>query len=106
MQTACPVNERRDQKNRDKHLPFFTGKNVTHDPVNGNWTKHTDEGIKNNIRVVITKTENIEDRKYFNKRITLEIIPIGFFGSEKFEYPTVIWVVKKVDHVLRRILKQ
>jgi hypothetical protein len=76
MQTACPVKERRDQKNRDKHLPFFTRINVTHDPVNGNWAKHSDEGIKNNIGVVITKTENIEDGKYFDKGITLKIIPI------------------------------
>ena len=76
MQTACPVKKRRDQKNRDKHLPFFARINVIHDPVNGNWAKHTDEGIKNNIGIVITKTENIENGKYFNKGIALEIIPI------------------------------
>ena len=68
MQTARPVKKRRDQKNRDKHLPFFARINVIHDPVNGNWPKHTDEGIKNNIGIVITKTENIEDGKYLNKR--------------------------------------
>ena len=55
---------------------FLPGINVIHDPVNGNWAKHTDEGIKNNIGIVITKTENIEDGKYFNKEITLEVIPI------------------------------
>ena len=76
MQTACPVKKRRDQKNRDEHLPFFTRINITHDPVNGNWTKHTNEGIKNNIGIVITKTENIEEGKYFDKGIALEIIPI------------------------------
>jgi hypothetical protein len=87
-------------------LPFFTGINVIHDPVNGNWAKHTDERIKNNIGIVITKTENIEDGKDFNKGITLEIIPIGIFSSEKFEYSTGIWIAKKVDQVFRRILKQ
>jgi hypothetical protein len=106
MQTACPVKEGRDQKNRDKHLPFFTGINVIHDPVNGDRAKQADEGIKNNIGIIITKTENIKDRKYFDKRIALEIIPIRIFSSEKFEYPIGIWITKKVDHVLRRILKQ
>ena len=76
MQTACPVKKRRDQKNRDEHLPFFTRINITHDPVNGNRAKQADERIKNNIGIIITKTENIEDGKYFDKRIALEIIPI------------------------------
>ena len=106
MQTACPVKERRDQKNRDKNVPFLTRVNVIHYPVNGNWAKHTDEGIKNNIGIIITKTENIEDGKYFNKEITLEVIPIRIFGAEKFEYSTGIWIAKKVHQVFRRILKQ
>ena len=76
MQATCPVKERRDQKNRDKHLPFFTRINIIHNPVNGNWAKHTDEGIKNNIGIIVTETENIEDRKYFNKRVALQVIPI------------------------------
>jgi len=57
-------------------LPFFTRIDIIHNPVNGNWAKHTDVGIKNNIGIIITKTENIEDGKYFDKGITLKIIPI------------------------------
>ena len=106
MQTTCPVKKRRDQKNRGKNVPFFTRVNVIHYPVNGNWAKHTDEGIKNNIGIIITKTENVENGKYFNKGITLEIIPIRRLGSEKFKNSIGIWIAKKVDHVLRRILKQ
>jgi hypothetical protein len=87
-------------------LPFFIGINVIHYPVNANGTKHADERIKNNIGIIITKTENVEDRKYFNKRIALQIIPIRILGPEKFEYATGIRVVKQVDHIFRRILKQ
>ena len=105
MQTACPVNERRDQEDRNDQLPFFTSVNVVHNPVDGNGAKHTDEGIKNNIGIIVTKTENIEDRKYFNKRIALQVIPIRIFRSEKFEYPTGIRIVKKIDHVFRRVFK-
>ena len=106
MQTTRPIKEGRDQKNWDNQLPFFTRINVIHDPVNGNWTKHTDEWIEYYIGIIITKTENVENGKYFNKGITLEIIPVGLIRWEKFEYSVGVWIPKKVDHILRRILKQ
>ena len=106
MQTTCPIEEGRDQENRNNQLPFFTGINIIHDPVNGDRAKHGDEGIKNNIGIIVPEAENIEDRKYFNERIPFQIIPIRIFRSEKFEYTAGIGIMKKVDHVFRRILKQ
>jgi hypothetical protein len=105
MQTTCPIKKGGNQKNRYEYLRFFSGIYVSHDPVYSDRSKHTDEGIKDHIGVIITKTENIEDGKDLNKRIALEIIPIGVFGSKKFEYPTGVWIVKKVTHVFRGVLK-
>ena len=105
MQTACPIEEGGDQKNGPEHLPFFPGIYVTHDPVNGDGPKHADEGIEDHVGIIITKTENVKDGKYFNKRISLKIVPIGIFGSKKFEYSAGVRIVKEVDHIFRRILK-
>jgi len=106
MQTTRPIKEGRNQKNWDNQLPFFTRINVIHDSVNGNWTKHTDEWIEYYIGIIITKTENVENGKNFNKGITLEIIPVRLIRWEKFEYSVGVWIPKKVDHVLRGMLKQ
>ena len=77
-------------------MPFFTGINIIHDPVNGNGAKHADERIKNNIGIIITKTENIEDGKDFNKRITLEIIPIRIIAVPKNLNTSIgIWIAEK-----------
>ena len=57
-------------------MPSFAGVNIIHNPVNGNRAKHADKGVKNNVGIIVTKAENIEDRKYFDKRIALQVIPI------------------------------
>jgi len=106
MQPACPVKERRYQEHWHEELPFITRINLIHDPVDGNRAKHADERIKNNIGIIVTETENIEDRKYLNKRVTLEVVPIWIFRAEELEYAVGVRIVKKVDHVFRRILKQ
>ena len=106
MQAACPIKEGRDQKNRNKELPFFACVNIIHDPVDRDWTKHTDEWIEYYIGIIITKAENIENRKYLNKSIALKVIPVRIISWEKFEYSVGIGIPKKVDHVLRGILKQ
>jgi hypothetical protein len=79
---------------------------ITHYPIDSNGPKHADEGVKNNIDVIVAKAENIEDRKQFDEKISLEIVPVGIIGPKKLYYASLIWIAKKIYQVFVRIFVQ
>lgn len=48
----------------------------------------------------------VEDRKYLNKEIPLEIVPIRVFRAEEFCYTSLIRIAKQVHQVLVWVLEK
>ena len=62
MKTTGPIKKRWNQEGCQDNLQLFTGINIDHYPVHGNGSQHGEERIKNNIDIIITKTEQVEKR--------------------------------------------
>jgi len=56
-------------------MNFFTGEHIAEYPVYCHRSGKSYKGIENNIDIIVTKAEDIHQRKKFNKHVALQIIP-------------------------------
>ena len=105
MDTACPVQERRDEKSGKKNGEFFSGQHIRHHPVNSYRPDQRKKRVEDYIDVIVPETEDIENGKDFDEYISFQVVPVRVGGFKEFGNAAFIRVIKKIGKIFMWILE-
>jgi hypothetical protein len=80
-------------------MHFFSREYIAKHTIYSHRPDNGDKRIKDHIDIIISKTENIYQRKKFDEHITLQVVPPGIIRGKKTSILTFISTVKNIGEV-------
>ena len=96
MHPARPICKRWNEKSCQQHMYLFTGKYIAENAVHGNRACNCDERIKDNIHIIVAKTQHIYQRKKFDEHVAFKVIPPRIFRGEEIPISVFVTTIKKI----------
>ena len=87
-------------------MDLFSGKHIAENTINGHWPGECDEWVKNNIDIIISKTENIYQWKKLDEHVTFQIIPPGVMRGKETTVFILIAAMKDIEKEFRWIIEK